>query len=183
MCYRSILLWIHYRNIQTRSLESRLAVSLPRSDVLGVEHTAVYKVEEFEVYVYFFRSIPANMLVCLAIFLAISSEDIMSKIVGMYLPVACFARYRNLTEFISHSSVWVMNILSPICSSSLLDWCMVLKQPFGDLCTEIWLWQHLVTLSVVDCAWERCHIICTAVEAMVNLKNCGNGVGFQLLKK
>jgi len=38
----------------------------------------------------FFRAIPCNMLVCLAIFLSIASEDILSKLISAWIPIACF---------------------------------------------------------------------------------------------
>ena len=36
------------------------------------------------------RGIPCNMLVCLAIYLAIASEDIISKIIGIWFPICTF---------------------------------------------------------------------------------------------
>lgn len=39
----------------------------------------------------FLKSIPANFLVCAAIFIAIAAEDVPGKVIGMYLPIATFA--------------------------------------------------------------------------------------------
>jgi len=38
----------------------------------------------------FIRAVPANMIVCLAIFLSVASEDIASKIIGCWVPIAAF---------------------------------------------------------------------------------------------
>lgn len=40
--------------------------------------------------VLFLKAIPANMLVCLAVYVAMAAEDIISKIVGIWLPIAAF---------------------------------------------------------------------------------------------
>ncbi|KAJ1551357.1 hypothetical protein HK096_000744 [Nowakowskiella sp. JEL0078] len=37
------------------------------------------------------RGIPANALVCLAFFLGLAARDVTGKILGMYIPIACFA--------------------------------------------------------------------------------------------
>lgn len=39
----------------------------------------------------FVRAIPANMLVCLAVMIAVGAEDIAGKMIGMYPPVMAFA--------------------------------------------------------------------------------------------
>lgn len=39
----------------------------------------------------FLRGIPANALVCLAIFLGLSARDVIGKVVGLYLPIFAFA--------------------------------------------------------------------------------------------
>ncbi len=41
--------------------------------------------------VIFLKSIPANFLVCAAIFISIAAEDVPGKIIGMYLPISTFA--------------------------------------------------------------------------------------------
>lgn len=39
----------------------------------------------------FFRAIPANTLVCLAIFLGLTARDVIGKIVGLWIPIFAFA--------------------------------------------------------------------------------------------
>eukprot|EP00027_Filamoeba_sp_ATCC50430_P006239 CAMPEP_0168559874 /NCGR_PEP_ID=MMETSP0413-20121227/10756_1 /TAXON_ID=136452 /ORGANISM="Filamoeba nolandi, Strain NC-AS-23-1" /LENGTH=379 /DNA_ID=CAMNT_0008591131 /DNA_START=9 /DNA_END=1148 /DNA_ORIENTATION=- len=56
----------------------------------GIQHTAMLKVEELEIQVLFFRAIPANMLVCLAVYMSICADDIISKAVGIFVPITAF---------------------------------------------------------------------------------------------
>ncbi|KAL6069963.1 Formate/nitrite transporter, variant 2 [Balamuthia mandrillaris] len=56
-----------------------------------VKAIAVRKVEEFDAYVYFLRSIAGNWLVCLAVFIAMAAEDIVSKMIGAIIPIVIFA--------------------------------------------------------------------------------------------
>jgi len=41
--------------------------------------------------VVFLRSIPANWLVCIAVFLSTEAEDLASTVLVMYIPICCFA--------------------------------------------------------------------------------------------
>lgn len=39
----------------------------------------------------FARAVPANMLVCVAVMIAYSAEDVWSKVAGMWIPIFVFA--------------------------------------------------------------------------------------------
>jgi len=58
-----------------------------RAYVISLAETKVYS----NWVLLFMKAIPCNVLVCIAIYIGISAEDILSKIIGIWIPITVFA--------------------------------------------------------------------------------------------
>ncbi|KAJ3079179.1 hypothetical protein HK102_003972 [Quaeritorhiza haematococci] len=79
----TVLLWTYLLGYQTQIFNDEPH----RTFILDVANTKA----ALPFHVALLRSIPANALICLALFLGMASRDVTGKIVGLYLPVATFA--------------------------------------------------------------------------------------------
>jgi len=98
----------------------------------------VISIAEGKVYsnwgILFMKAIPCNMLVCIAIYIGISAEDILSKTIGMWIPITVFAtvgfEHSIANVFFIHLGMfyggaigygdWLYRNLLPVCLGNII---------------------------------------------------------------